>query len=275
MAPGFAVERRGEAVVDHGAHRVVVEDGSAIDAATLRLACLIVALVAGCAKRDGAAADPPARPAPAGKSRSVQHVFQPNNRDHRTIEVAIRSGAVVGKAAGALTTADMAGVRSLDLAGRGLTDLRPLAEATGLEELRAAGNQVSNLGALAGLKGLKALHLGDNEVVDLGPLAGLKALNALHLPKNQVVDLRPLAGLGELRELDLRENHITDLRPLEGLAKLQSLNLYRNQIADLRPLHGLTGLRKLSVHNNPMVATDEIDRLRKALPACEIEHNAH
>jgi Leucine-rich repeat (LRR) protein len=50
--------------------------------------------------------------------------------------------------------------------------------------------------------------------------------------------------------------------------------LDRNQITDLSPLAGLKQLISLTLPNNPKLTRAEIDKLQKALPNCEIHHDA-
>ena len=58
------------------------------------------------------------------------------------------------------------------------------------------------------------------------------------------------------------------------MTKLVGLHLAANQLTDLTPLAGLTELRKLELDRNPNVTKAEILRLQKALPKCNITHDA-
>jgi len=96
-------------------------------------------------------------------SKSVQHLFDPNNNAHVHIEAAIRKE--IKKSAGKLTEADLEKVQELDLGNKGIavaTDLMPLAGLTKLEGLYLGSNQITDLTPLSGLKELKGLHLSDN-----------------------------------------------------------------------------------------------------------------
>ncbi len=96
--------------------------------------------------------------------------------------------------------------------------------------------------------------------------------------------IRKAAGkpTGELTKADLEKvtrfnlafNQITDLKPLAGLAELDQVYLQDNQITDLKPLSGLTRLTTVWLVDNPNLTKAEIDKLQKALPKCEINHNA-
>jgi len=47
-----------------------------------------------------------------------------------------------------------------------------------------------------------------------------------------------------------------------------------SHITDLKPLAGLTKLEELKFWDNPNLTRAEIGKLQKALPKCEIDHNA-
>ncbi len=58
------------------------------------------------------------------------------------------------------------------------------------------------------------------------------------------------------------------------MTELKWLALADNQITDLKPLAGLTKLRTLGLEDNPNLTKAEIDKLQKALPNCNINHDA-
>ena len=88
--------------------------------------------------------------------------FDPNNPDHRAIEAALRSEFVLNNASGEISSSDLDKVTELNLAGKGISDLRPL----------------------AGLKKLTVLHLGRNKMEKLAPLHDLIELKELTLRGN-------------------------------------------------------------------------------------------
>jgi len=69
-------------------------------------------------------------------------------------------------------------------------------------------------------------------------------------------------------------NQLTDLNALARLTQLKKLYLSNNQLTDLSPLAKLAMLEQLYLNNNPNLTQTEIDKLQKALPKCEIKHNA-
>jgi len=77
-----------------------------------------------------------------------------------------------------------------------------------------------------------------------------------------------------LVHLNLYDNQISNLIPISRLDKLRWLNLGRNQVIDLTPLKGLAQLKNLYIYENPNLSLNQIEELQKALPKCEIRHNA-
>lgn len=85
------------------------------------------------------------------------------------------------------------------------------------------------------------------------------------------------SDLDKVRELNLGNKNITgsaDLMPLARLTKLEGLYLGGNQITDLTPLERLKELKGLHLSDNPNLSNAEIEKLQKALPNCDISHNA-
>ena len=224
--------------------------------------------------------------------KSTKLLFDSSKVDHRKIRVAIHlqvkhgidvrigsrneSGLVLmpRRDGPKLTQADLVKVRELDLSGKGLSDLAPLAGLTGAKSLYLNDNPLSDLAPLSGLKGLLTLSLNRCQIVNLRPLQNLDGLVYLNLDNNQIRDLTPVAGLKGLEILGLTGNQVTDLTPLVGLDNLYHLELVGNRITNLSPLAKLAKLKYLSLDNNPNLARSEVDKLKKALPKCEIEHNA-
>ncbi len=97
----------------------------------------------------------------------------------------------------AVTPAQLAGIQTLELNGRGIARL-------------AAGD-------FAGLSTLDELALDDNDLTELpkGLFAGLSSLDTLDLSGNDLTELPPgiFAGLSALRELWLDDNDLTALPP--------------------------------------------------------------
>ena len=88
---------------------------------------------------------------------------------------------------------------TLDLSGRGLTDITFLEAAVNLEEL----------------------SLRDNAVSDISPLASLTKLRRLDLRGNQITDINILLALDSLERVDLRDNPIADPTALDYLEDVE------------------------------------------------------
>ncbi|MCE9547089.1 MAG: hypothetical protein K8T25_16565 [Planctomycetia bacterium] len=98
----------------------------------------------------------------------------------------------------------------VNIYGKKVNDLSPLAELNDLEQLRLSSTNVSDLSPLAGLKNLYEVDLDETKVSDLSPLAGLKSLERIHLDYTKVGDLSPLAGLKKLFDLSLVKAEVTE-----------------------------------------------------------------
>lgn len=221
----------------------------------------------------------------------LKALFDSSKVDHRKIRAAIHlqvnhgidvrvgvrnsSGLVImpRRDGPKLTPEDLAKVKELDLSGKDLSDLSPLAGLSGAKSLYLNDNPSADLTPLSGLKGLLALSLNRCQIVNLTPLQHLNGLVYLNLDNNQIRDLTPVAGLKGLEIIGLSGNQISDLTSLSGLENLYHLELVGNRITDLSPLTKLNGLKYLSLDNNLNLTKAEVDKVRKALPKCEIKHN--
>ena len=171
-------------------------------------------------------------------------------------------------------------LEGLDLAATSVKDLSPLTNLTALKTLRLCGNtgqmptcsgHVHDVSPLENLSALESLDLSRNPVASLWPLTKLLHLEELDLTGTRVIDLTPLAGLTRLKTLDVSATAIECLSPLKGLTGLNKLDLNLTpQVTDLSPLHELTGLKLLNVVANDQIGEQEFNRLREALPNCQI-----
>ena len=128
----------------------------------------------------------------------------------------------------------------------------------------------------ADLEKVTRFVLANNKLTDASGLAGLTQLKTLNLAGNKLTDVSDLGGLMQLSYLHLSFNQLTDISALAGLIKLEYLALNANQIADeqLKYLAGLTELELLVLTNNSDLTKAQIAELQKALPKCNIQHNA-
>ena len=217
--------------------------------------------------------------------------FDQDSLDHRKIETAINltlrqkihSGqsqppgmrSVPRRAWPKLKNGDVLQLTELDVGGKEISDISPLSELPQLKSLFLTDNQITDLSPLAGHTQLLSLTLDGNEQLrDLAPLTKMENLRLLYLDRNHVADLSPLAGLTKLKYLYLRDNQVDNLKPLGKLEHLVMLDIGGNKITDLIPLMNLSKLKHLSVDDSPYLPQEEIDKLQRALPQCEISYKA-
>ena len=104
--------------------------------------------------------------------------------------------------------------------------------------------------------------------------ADLEKVKRLFLSGNQLTDVKGLEKLTKLMELRLDYNKLTSVKGLEKLNQLTSLNLLGNKLTNVKGLENLTQLTYLHLRDNPDLTKAQIDELQKALPGCQIRHNA-
>ena len=108
------------------------------------------------------------KPEPA--AQLIQQIFFADNRDHQLIEQAIRDKLEydTGKRPTApLTDRMVEGLTYLDLKGKGLTDIRPLAMLAALQQVDLEKNRVNDLSPLEQLPMLNAVYMRNNSGLTL------------------------------------------------------------------------------------------------------------
>lgn len=104
---------------------------------------------------------------------------------------------------------------SLELRGRGLTDISPLRGLFSLASLDLTDNGLVEIDVLESLVRLQQIRLRDNSVTTMEPLARLPALRELDLSYNAVLEVAPIASAPVLRRLKLHGNPLIDLESLD------------------------------------------------------------
>ncbi len=126
------------------------------------------------------------------------------------------------------------------------------------------------------LTNVTKLWLHHNELSDLPPDIGeLSNLTRLTLHYNKLTELPDDIGkLTKLTGLFLHNNELTKVPPrICDLANLTELHLGNNQLTTLpRELSNLTNLEYLDISGNKL-PSEEVDRLKAALPQCEMTHD--
>ena len=168
-----------------------------------------------------------------------------------------------------------ADIITLDLSGRGLTDISALSACQNLTSLNLSGNNISDLTPLMDIPGLQTLTLAYNNVSDLRPLMGLASIRTLDVSYNSVSSTVPLGSLASLLELNLAGNSLSNYTGLGKLTNLTSLNLSGTGFSDanVEQLLSLRQLRTLNLEHNSGFSSTGYDTLRYNLPACNIVHS--
>jgi internalin A len=168
----------------------------------------------------------------------------------------------IAKPSGAVTRADLAKLRSLNVSQSKLDelDICLFPHMKDLHELFIGPGTVDDLSAITSLTKLESLRLSLNPIRDLTPLAAMTKLDRLDLAHTEVRDLKPLSGLKNLTELLLDDTPVDDVSPLASLEKLQVLVLKNTRIKDVRPLRALKALKTLDLRGAPVDDSTAIAR---------------
>jgi len=167
------------------------------------------------------------------------------------VENAIRKD--LNKPIGVLTKADLKMVAELDLSTKEMTEIP---------------NDFKNL------SNLLTLHIHKNRLTVASGLEELTQLTTLGISDNQLSNLMGLEKLIQLKGLDLSRNTIVDAAGIENFTRLKILSLDGNKLTNLKSLERLSQLETLILSNNPEITKSQIADLQKALPKCNIRHNA-
>lgn len=89
-------------------------------------------------------------------------------------------------------------LETLNLSGRGLSDIGFLSRAVNLEELDLSGNEISDISPLASLTKLKRLDLSGNQIADANVLLAMGALEWIDVSGNPIEDWTALDYLGNV-----------------------------------------------------------------------------
>ena len=171
----------------------------------------------------------------------------------------LRRLSVRGRKAAAVvppSIAEAKGLRELDLAGTGLTDLpAELAELGALRTLYLTDNGLAALPpAVCGLTGLTYLNLDRNALTNLPEEVGaMAALKWVRLNGNRLSDLPASAeGWKDVRRLYLRGNGLTNVPPvILRMTSLEELDLGENDLAEVpEALCALPNLHRIDLDGN-------------------------
>ena len=164
------------------------------------------------------------------------------------LEAAIREA--LDKRTGALTINDLASIRdTLDLSGKGISDITPLRHLKKLSTLYLDHNRITDISALKGLERLSHLYVGHNRISDLSALREIPNLTELTLDANQIKDVTSVRSLKRLMILSLSNNPVGDLRPISNMKSLWQLSIdgVALQESDLQLGQSLSELKLITV----------------------------
>ena len=191
--------------------------------------------------------------------------------------------------------ANLTQLERLELIGGQISDVSALANLKKLEYIDLRNNFKLNKDKIALLqKALPNCFISHDHPTDLEIIEGkvrmeldkfaveltkldLAKVNMIVFDEHEITDtsaLTDLANLTQLKTLGIPNNGLSDLGFLKGLTQLEHLDLQSNKITDLSPLAKLTKLKYIDLSSNPSLTKAQIEKLQKALPKCEISHNA-
>ena len=139
----------------------------------------------------------------------------------------------------------ISGVTTLNVSGRGITNLSGIEHFPYLSELDCSYNRLTSLD-MTGFKGLQILICNDNYLTSLN-VNGLTELRELECSSNLLTTLN-VKGLSQLETLLCGGNRLTSL-DVSGLTNLNMLECMSNRLSELEAT-GLTSLQYLNCRNN-------------------------
>jgi internalin A len=162
----------------------------------------------------------------------------------------------LGKDGGAITPADLAQIRSINMSTAKVHQIDPciFPMFTSLKDLFLGPGEYDDLTPLQKLTTLESLRLSLSQVKDLHAIEGLKAMDRLDISHTLVGDdqLKSVGSLVNITELMLDEDNISDLSPIANLKKLFRLSIKKTGVKSLAPLSQLKTLKFLYIADTPV-----------------------
>jgi len=171
----------------------------------------------------------------------------------------------LGKDAGAISPADLAQIKSINLVSARIHQIDPciFPMLTSLKDLFLGPGDYDDLLPLQKLTTLEALRVSLSQVKDLHALEGLKRMDRLDLSDTLVGDegMKSVGSLVNLTELMLDGDAVSDLTPLANLKKLERLSIKKTGVKSLAPLAQTKTLKFLYIADTPISDTAPIQPL--------------
>ena len=149
---------------------------------------------------------------------------------------------------GILTDAEIAGIKTLEIAKKGISDLEGIKIFTNLERLSCEGNQLKALD-VSGLKKLQYLDCSENKLTAL-KTRGCSSLKELLAYQNALSSL-DISGCSSLEELILYTNKLTSLN-ISSCSKLKIANFSENKLTSVTIGNSAVSLIYLDVSVNSL-----------------------
>ena len=171
----------------------------------------------------------------------------------------------LGKDAGAISPADLAQIKSINLVNARIHQIDPCVfpMLTSLKDLFLGSGDYDDLLPLQKLTTLEALRVSLSQVKDLHAIEGLKRMDRLDLSDTLVGDegMKSVGSLVNLTELMLDGDAVSDLTPLANLKKLERLSIKKTNVKSLAPLAQTKTLKFLYIADTPISDTAPIQPL--------------
>ena len=116
---------------------------------------------------------------------------------------------------------------------------------------------------------LTELDLSNRALTDISALSLFKNLEIVNLRGNNLENINVLQWTRGITKLDLACNSISDPTALTSLPYLETLDISGNKLSSVDVFVTMTGLKELNLSGNN-ISPDQIERLRFALPGCNI-----
>jgi internalin A len=192
-------------------------------------------------------------PAPTWKKKSAAdckpHPATVDFGDDTALENEVRRK--LGKDAGPVAPADLAQIKSINLASAKVHQIDPciFPMLTSLKDLFLGPGEYDDLTPLQKLTTIESLRVSLSQVKDLHAIEGLKKMDRLDISHTQVGDdqLKSVGSLVNITELLLDEDNVSDLTPVANLKKLERLSIKKTLVKSLVPVSQIKTLRFLYI----------------------------
>ncbi len=116
------------------------------------------------------------------------------------------------------------------------------------------------------------LDLSNRGLSDISSITFFDELEIINLRGNNLENIYALQWVSGVKQLDLACNNISDATALAYLYELEILDVSSNKLNSVTPFLSLNKLKVLDLSGND-ISPEQLERLRSALPNCEIIFN--